>query len=93
MGIVKNFLNSRGYLHKSELPSPIVMRTTNFSSTPYAPTIDILTDILEFNRSKIQNYPFAELSKNTPIVRTIQNKIAGQTFKEGFLILSDYVKN
>ena len=92
MGFVNDFLHKRGYLLKSEVPTAPVMRVSNFSTTPYAPTIDILTDILEFNKSKIQNYSFAELSKNTPIVRNIHNKIAMYTFKEGFYIQSSFVK-
>ena len=92
MGLFQDYLHKKGYLHKSEVPIAPVMRVANYSNTPYAPTIDILTDILEFNKSKIQNYSFAELSKNTPIVRNIHNKIALYAFKEGFYIQSSFVK-
>ena len=83
-----NYLNRHGYLKKSDQPNLV----TNFQTTPYVPTLDKYTDIFEYYKSKVENYPFADLSKNVPIVRNIQFKIVTNTFKEGFQILSDYVK-
>lgn len=95
MGIFDNIASSLGYMKKSDtISAPIVKQriTALNTQTPYAPTVDRLMDILEFYKTKMQNYSYADLSKNTPIVRTCHNKIVNAATKEGFLIHSSFVK-
>jgi len=93
MGLFDNIAKRFGYMRKSEAKPVKIVRVPDLkASTPYAPTIDKIQDILEFYASKMQNYSYAELSKKTSIVRNIQNKIVLDTTKEGFYIQSAYVK-
>jgi len=97
MKFIDNIAKTFGYMRKSDQIYNKIVRipekaSSSIQTTPYAPTVDRLMDILEFYKTKMQNYSYADLSKNTPIVRTVHNKIVLHTAKEGFLIQSDYVK-
>ncbi len=92
MGIVDYFAHKLNYINKSDVKPTQIIRLPKIETTPYAPTVDRLMDILEFYKSKIQNYSYADLSKNTPIIRTIFNKLVFNATKEGFQIQSSFVK-
>lgn len=93
MGFIDNVANSFGYMKKSDLNVPnSPVPFSRMETTPYAPSVDRLMDVFEFYRSKIQNYTYAELSRNVPILRNIQSKLVMHVTKEGFLIQSEYVK-
>jgi len=93
MSLFSNLAHRLGYMHKSEIKPTTIIRVPELSAnTPYAPTVDRLMDILDFYKSKIQNYSYADLSRNTPIVRNIHNKIVYNTLKEGFQVQSEFTK-
>jgi len=96
MGLINNFTNLFKTLNKSE-PETIVKKVyipkyTETGSTPNAPAINQVLDVMQLYTSKYFNYSYSQMSKLTPIVRNIQNNIVIECFKNGFYVYSEYQK-